>query len=74
MVYEGVPVSSVYRTDLRSDYFPLSYTLFKDETIIPSDHFILVDIIDPFSPLYCFNGELDIILAKSFFYYFDYQT
>ena len=74
MVYEGAPVSSVYGTDLRGDYFPLGYALFKDETIIPSDHFIAADIMDPFSPLCRFNGDLDVILAKSLFHCFDYQA
>lgn len=74
MVYEGAPVSSVYGTDLRGDYFPLGYALFKDENIIPSDHFIPADIMDPSSPLRRFNGDLDVILAKEFFHCFDYQT
>ena len=74
MVYEGAPVSSVYGTDLRGDFFPLGYALFKDETVIPSDHFIPADIKDTFSPLSRFNGDLDVILAKHFFHCFDYQT
>ena len=74
MVYEGAPASSVYGTDLRGDYFPLGSALFKDETIIPPDHFIPADIMDPFSPLRRFNGDLDVILAKEFFHCFDYQT
>ena len=74
MVYEGAPVSSVYGTDLRGDYFPLGYALFKDETIIPSDHFIQADIMDPFSPLRRFNGDLDVISSKDVFHCFDHQT
>ena len=72
LVYEGAPVSSVYGTDVRGDYFSLGYALFKDESIIPSDHFIAADIIDPDSPLRCFDRELDVIFAKDVFHCFDY--
>ncbi len=74
MVYEGAPVSSVYGTDLRGDYFELGYALFKDEAIIPSDHFITADILDPCSPLRRFNGDLDVISVKDIFHCFDYPT
>ena len=74
LVYEGAPVSSVYGTDLRGDYFPLGYALFKDETIIPSDHFIAADIMDPASPLRRFEGDLDVISAKDVFHCFEYPT
>ena len=74
MVYDGAPVSSVYGTDLRGDYFPLGYALFKDETIIPPDHFVAADILDPFSPLDRFDGDLDVILTKDLFHCFDYST
>ncbi|KAF6240137.1 hypothetical protein HO173_001747 [Letharia columbiana] len=74
MVYEGAPVSSVYGTDLRGDYFPLGYALFKDETIIPQDHFIAADIMDQASPLCRFDGDLDVISTKDVFHCFDYAT
>ncbi len=74
MVYEGAPVSSVYGTDMRVDYFKLGYALFKDETVIPPDHFIAADILDPFSELRRFDGDLDVISAKDIFHCFDYPT
>ncbi len=74
MVYDGAPVSSVYGTDLRGEYFSLGYALFKDEDTIPADHFIAADIMDPASLLSRFEGDLDVIVSKDLFHCFDYPT
>ena len=74
LVFDGAPVSGVYGTDLRGDFFPLGYELFRDEALIPPDHFITADIMDPNSPLRRFHHDLDVISAKDVFHCFDYPA
>ncbi len=74
LVFDGAPVSGVYGTDLRGDFFPLGYELFRDEATIPPDHFITADIMDPNSLLRRFHHGLDVISAKDVFHCFDYPA
>lgn len=46
LVHDGAPPFSVYGTDLRGEYFGFGYKLFRDEHIIPKEHFIAADILD----------------------------
>jgi SAM-dependent methyltransferase len=46
LVHDGVPPENVYGTDLHGEYFDFGYKLFRDEEIIPKDHFIAADILD----------------------------
>ncbi len=72
LVHDGAPVSSVYGTDQRDEYFELGYRLFRDDRVIPKDHFIKADIMDPDSELRCFEGEIDVVANKDLMHCFDY--
>jgi SAM-dependent methyltransferase len=62
LVYDGVPAANVYGSDLHNEYFDFGYKLFRDEAIIPRDHFIAADILDSNSEsLAQFEGKLDVI-------------
>ncbi len=37
---------SVNGTDLRGEYFTLGYKLFRDQKILPKNHFIAADMIE----------------------------
>jgi cyclopropane fatty-acyl-phospholipid synthase-like methyltransferase len=63
-VHDGAPPESVYGTDLRREYFTYGYKLFRDENIIPKDHFIAADILDTNDHgLNALAGKLDVINA-----------
>jgi cyclopropane fatty-acyl-phospholipid synthase-like methyltransferase len=64
LVHDGAPPESVYGTDLRGEYFTYGYKLFRDEKIIPRDHFIAADILDTNDQgLKALAGKLDVINA-----------
>jgi SAM-dependent methyltransferase len=74
LVYDGAPVDSVYGTDLREDYFEHGYELFKDEAIIPHDHFIKADILDTESlNLKFLERKLDVINSTHVIHIFTYE-
>jgi hypothetical protein len=50
LVYDGAPPSSVDGTDLHGEYFDFGYKYFKDENVIPKNHFIAADILDENDP------------------------
>lgn len=64
LVYDGAPASSVYGTDLHGEYFEYGYKLFRDEAIIPKDHFIAADILNANAPgLKDLQSTFDVINA-----------
>jgi len=64
LVHDGAPSDSVYGTDLRGEYFTYGYKLFRDEKIIPREHFIAADILDTNDQgLKALAGKLDVINA-----------
>jgi SAM-dependent methyltransferase len=50
LVHDGAPPSSIYGTDLYSEYFDYGYKLFRDSDIMPRSHFIAADILDANAP------------------------
>jgi hypothetical protein len=73
LVY-GAPPFSVCGTDLRGEYFTYGYKLFKDEHIIPPDHFFAADILDENDPgLKKLEGELDVINAVHLIHVFSIE-
>lgn len=74
LVHDGAPVEYVYGTDLRKDYFEHGYELFKDEGIIPRDHFIEADILDTKSQGPNFlERKLDVINSIHVIHVFTYK-
>lgn len=74
LVHDGAPVESVYGTDLRKAYFEHGYELFKDEAIIPRDHFIEADILDTKSQgLKFLERKLDVINSTHVIHVFTYE-
>ncbi len=74
LVHEGAPVGSVYGTDLREEYFELGYKLFRDEGIIPADHFVKADIMESGGELSRFEGEMDVVANKDLMHCFNYAA
>lgn len=72
LVSDGVPPSSLYGSDLRSEYFDLGYKLFRDQKTLTTT-FIAADIFDPTSKLGELNEKIDIIWAGSFLHLFSWQ-
>lgn len=64
LVHDGAPPTSVYGTDLHGEYFEYGYALFRDEQVIPKDHFIAADILDADAPgLRHLQGTFDVVNA-----------
>jgi hypothetical protein len=63
LVHDGAPVDLVYNPDLRNNYFKHGQDLFKDEAIIPQDHFIEANLTDTESPkLILWEGKLEVTI------------
>jgi len=74
LIYDGAPASSIYGTDLHNEYFDYGYALFKDENILPRDHFIKADILDASAPgLKFLQGDLDVINSTHVIHVFSYE-
>ncbi|KAE9371809.1 hypothetical protein N431DRAFT_342609 [Stipitochalara longipes BDJ] len=74
LVHDGAPPDSVYGTDLRGEYFEFGYKLFRDERVVPRDHFIAADILDPEAPdLKQLDGKLDVINATHLIHVFNLE-
>ncbi|KAH8594538.1 hypothetical protein B0O99DRAFT_595467 [Bisporella sp. PMI_857] len=74
LVYDGVPVSSLYASDLRPDFFQLGYELFNDKSTFTAK-FIAADVFDssPENGLKEIEGEIDIVYAGSFLHLFGWE-
>lgn len=74
LVHDGAPPASVYGTDLNGEYFEYGYVLFKDEDIIPKDHFLAADVLDPDAPgLKSHQGTFDVINATHVIHVFSIE-
>ncbi|KAL2070448.1 hypothetical protein VTL71DRAFT_13474 [Oculimacula yallundae] len=74
LVQDGAPASSVFGTDLHEEYFEYGYKLFRDEKIIPKDHFIAADILDEKDQgLKVLEGNLDVINATHLIHVFSLE-
>lgn len=73
-MHDGAPAESVYRTDLREEYFDFGYKLFRDETVIPKSHFIAADILDQNDGgLKELEGKLDVLSATHLIHVFSIE-
>ncbi|CZR54639.1 uncharacterized protein PAC_04523 [Phialocephala subalpina] len=74
LVYDGVPATSIYGTDLYGEYFDFGYTLFRDQEIIPKDHFIAADILDSNAAgLKHLEGKIDVLNATHLIHVFSIE-
>lgn len=74
LVADGVPPDNVFCTDLRAGYFECGRKLFRDEAIMPDDHFIAADILDSKAPgLKALEGKLDVINATHVIHVFSIE-
>ncbi|KAJ5389551.1 uncharacterized protein N7496_000619 [Penicillium cataractarum] len=70
LVFDGVPSENLYASDLRRDFFSISFDLFNDHTTLKTQ-FVESDIFDPTSQLVQqLTGKMDIVNAASFFHLF----
>ncbi|KAL8974488.1 MAG: hypothetical protein Q9197_001278 [Variospora fuerteventurae] len=67
---DGAPTAKMYATDIVSDFWELSYDLFRDKDSFRAE-FITADVLNPASPLTVLKGEVDIFLVNQVFHLFD---
>lgn len=74
LIFDGVPLDSVYGADLLAEFVNIGYDLFRDEEKLPRSHFIApADIFDESSRLKEFDGKVDIVHANSVFHLFSWD-
>ncbi|KAF1835161.1 hypothetical protein BDW02DRAFT_298696 [Decorospora gaudefroyi] len=67
LVYDGAPSDKIYGSDLKQNFWDLSYDLFLDKSTLQT-RFLQADIFDSDSQLKQLDGKLDIVNAASFFH------
>jgi SAM-dependent methyltransferase len=74
LIFDGVPMESVYGADILTEFVDLGYDLFGDEDRLPRSHFVApADIFDDSSPLKVWDGKVDIVHANSVFHLFSWD-
>lgn len=69
LVFDGAPSTNTYGSDLRGEFFPVGYELFKDEDRLQTT-FIAADVFDDSSPLVQLAGQINVIYTGAFFHLF----
>jgi hypothetical protein len=69
LVYDGVPASQLYGSDLRPEFFELGYELFRDRSTLTST-FIAADVFEKNSGLQPLEGNIDILFMSRFLHLF----
>jgi len=74
LIFDGVPMESVYGADILAEFVDIGYDLFGDEERLPRSHFVApADIFDDSSPLQELDGRVDIVHANSVFHLFSWD-
>jgi SAM-dependent methyltransferase len=74
LIFDGVPMESVYGADILTEFVDIGYDLFGDEERLPRSHFVApADIFDDSSPLKELDGKVDIVHANSVFHLFSWD-
>jgi hypothetical protein len=74
LMFDGVPMDSVYGADILAEFVNIGYELFRDEQKLPRSHFLVpADVFDQSSPLKEFDGKVDILHANSVFHLFNWD-
>ena len=50
LVYDGAPAEHLYGLEIQAEFISLAYQFFRDEAILPADHFITADFMDRENP------------------------
>ena len=69
---EGLPTKNMYASDIRSEFWEISYGLFNDRETMQAQ-FLQADIFDPKSALNTLRGSIDIVLATHFIHLFSWE-
>jgi SAM-dependent methyltransferase len=74
LIFDGVPMESVYGADILTEFVDIGYDLFGDEERLPRSHFVApADIFDDSSPLKELDGKVDIVHTNSVFHLFSWD-
>ena len=72
LVSDGVPAENLFASDLKPEFWDISYDLFLDKSTLKTK-FIQADVLDPDSGLKELDNKLSIVLAHSFFHLFEWD-
>lgn len=70
---DGAPTANMYATDIISDFWELSYDLFRDKESFDAQY-ITADVLDSTSPLSQIGRKIDICLVNQVFHLFDRKS